>query len=299
MVSCRFGLGLLVVVLVSGCLKEDPAPPTPSRPAEPTTPSKAPTTSPETTLSATPTAPGTEAGGSAPGNEIAAAPAGASIPTDGYHPSRDPLVNPADLFQSMPDDPSLIDTEATLLRNMDGNPASLNPLFGSSTYEFYLNALLFDGLFTFDKDMEWQINESMVEEFEESADHKIYRVTLREGLKWHDGVPFTADDIVFSYENIMDDRVPCPSQRTGTDELETVRAVSPRVVEFVHKTPLPTSKWNVLFSIVPKHIYEVDKTGNPDLKSGPHNNKYNRAPIGNGPYKFVRWDENDKIVLER
>ncbi|MEM7260958.1 MAG: ABC transporter substrate-binding protein [Planctomycetota bacterium] len=270
----RPALGLLMVLtLATGCLKEEPT----------STPDSAPSSGETSTSS--------EGAGAAGG--------GATASTDGYHPDRDPLVNPEKTFEPKPADVGKIDTGQTLFRNMDGNPASLNPLFQSSTYEFYLAALVFEGLFTFDHNMEWMVNDSTVEKFEVSDDRRINRVTLREGLKWHDGKPLTSSDVVFSYQNIMDERVPCPSVRTGTDQLETVRAISPRVVEFVHKEPLPTSKWNVLFPIVPKHIYEVDKEANPDLKSGPHNNKYNRAPIGNGPYRFTRWDENDKIVLER
>ena len=121
---------------------------------------------------------------------------------------------------------------------------------------------------------------------------------MKKGLQWHDGHPFTAHDIQFSYEMIMNPAV-VTVQRAGTDELESVKALDDLTVQYVHKKPLPTSKWNVLFSILPKHIYEKDQKNNPDLKTGDYYSKVNRQGMGSGPYRVIEWVENDKIVLER
>jgi peptide/nickel transport system substrate-binding protein len=225
--------------------------------------------------------------------------AGGGEAAGAFDPDLDPLVNPASSFLPPPDDPAAIASDDELYRNIGGNPGSLNPLFGSSTYEFYLNGVLFDGLFSFDADMNWMVNEHVVADFKESDDHLEYIVKMKPGLKWHDGHPFTAADVVFSWENILDERVPCPSARTGTDKIVKVEALDTLTVRMVHESALPTNKWNALFAIIPKHLYEVDKANNPDLKSGEYYVNLNRNPIGNGPYRFVEWKENDKIVVER
>ena len=215
----------------------------------------------------------------------------------GYDPKQDPLVNPASLLE--PYDAAKATEEDWLLCTLDGNPSTLNPLFGSSQYEFILNGFLFDGPFTFDAAMEWKTNDSMTESLEESADHKVWTLRLKPGLKWQDGQPFTAHDIAYSWREILDDRVPCPAVKPGTDEIELCEAVDDRTVRFVHKSPLPTAKWNVQFPILPKHVYEKGKAEDPTLKNSAFYAKVNREPVGNGPYRFVEWKENDKIVLER
>mgnify|MGYP002623673109 FL=1 len=214
-----------------------------------------------------------------------------------YDPATDPLVNPATMTQEV------VPAEAALGEwlycTLDGNPKSLNPLFGSSTYEFRMNGFLFDGPFTFDAEMRWKLNDSMVESLDISEDQKVWTLTLKPGLTWHDGTPFTAHDIAFSWKEILDERVPCPAQKPGTDEIERCEAVDDRTVRFVHKNALPTSKWNVFFSIIPKHVYEKGKEEDPTLQKSEYHARVNRAPVGNGPYRFVEWQENDKIVLER
>ncbi|MCI0651592.1 MAG: ABC transporter substrate-binding protein [Planctomycetes bacterium] len=223
----------------------------------------------------------------------------AAILPGAYDPAKDPLVNRRSTYETASAAAGQIAEDETLYRVLDGNPRNMNAILASSTYEFNVNDALYDGIFTFDAEMRWRLNDVTVESFEESPDHLTYRVKLRSGLVWHDGQPFTAHDVVFSYQSVMDDRVKCPAQRTGTEELADVVAIDDLTVEYRHKQALPTSCWNALFSIIPKHIYEKDKAQNPDLESGEYNNRMNRAPIGNGPYKFVRWVENDKIEMVR
>ena len=55
----------------------------------------------------------------------------------------------------------------------------------------------------------------------------------------------------------------------------------------------------LLFGVVPKHLYEKERKAHPDLNSGEYYDRLNRNPVGNGPYKFVEWIENDKVVVER
>jgi len=230
-----------------------------------------------------------------------AAPAGEGeggklVPGVGYDPKNDPLVNPKTMVQ--PHDPATATEDDWLFVTLDGNPRTMNTLLGSSTYEFMMTSFLNDGPFTFDNRMEWMLFDPVAESVTESPDHLTWTLKLKKGLKWHDGAPFTARDIQFSYEMIMNPAV-VTVQRAGTDELKSVRALDDLTVEFVHKAALPTNKWNVNFTLIPKHIYEKDLAQNPDLKTGDYYSKVNREGIGNGPYRLLEWKENDKIVLER
>ena len=226
-----------------------------------------------------------------------------TTPAEPYSPDKDPLVNPDSLFQKAPAEADKIARDETLVRYLKSDPGTLNPLFTSSVYETYVEDTLFDGLFTFNSDFEWIINESMVESWEKTEDHKTWTVKLRAGLKWHDGHPLTAHDVAFTWEAIMDDAVPTKTLRSGRDQLESVTALDDLTVRFVHKEALPTGKWNMLYSILPKHIIgdknDENRKKDPSLKKDPYYLEYAQAPIGCGPYKFVRWERNREIIVER
>lgn len=230
---------------------------------------------------------------------------GASGPTaakKGYDPGADPLVNPKSLFAPAPEDPAAIATDETLVRTLRGSPTTLNPIFFSSGVEGEVEDTLYDGLFTFDPNMQWRVNEAVVESYEESEDKLTATAVLREGLKWHDGAPFTAEDVRFSWQVILDERVPCPAVKSGTDQVADVVVVDARTVRFVHKEALPTNRWNILFPVLPKHVFgnpaEMEK--DPTLSNSDYYNEHNRTKVvANGPYRLVEWVANDRIVVER
>lgn len=124
-----------------------------------------------------------------------------------------------------------------------------------------------------------------------SEDLLTYTYTLRDDVSWHDGTPFTAADVVFTFEAISNPEVNALS-RTGFDLIESVEATDDHTVVFQLNTA------NVAFletwgyrGILPKHIFEGS-----DLNTS----EYNRAPsVGTGPYKFVEWVSGDRVVVER
>lgn len=216
-----------------------------------------------------------------------------------YDPKADPLVNPPSLFDPAPADPSQVATDETLYLQLNGSPSTLNPIFVSSTYDFLAVESIFGGLFSFDREMKWKPNEDFLESYEESADHTTFIAKIKPGLTWQDGHPFTAHDVVFSWQQILDERVPALTVKQGTEEIKECVAVDDLTVKFVQPKPQATSKWNVLFPIIPKHLYEKGKEAHPDLKTGEYYTKLNRNPVGSGPYKLVEWKENDVLILER
>ena len=234
--------------------------------------------------------------GKAPAGGGSDTPAAASATGAGYDPAKDPLVNPASLTQIF--DAKLAGEDEWLFCTVDGNPATLNPLFASSTYETRLVDLLSNSPFTFNAKMEWDLNRDLVEKLDVSEDKRTWTVKLKPGFTWQDGTPFTAHDIVYSYELQMDERVPV-TNREGVERLESVKAIDDLTVQYVVKQPTPMSKWDIYFSIVPKHLYEKGRAEDPTLKASPYYAQLNRAPVGAGAYRFVEWKENDKIVLER
>lgn len=216
-----------------------------------------------------------------------------------YSPADDPNVNPDWAFEAAPRDRGKVATDETLRLILEGSPNTLNPIFTSSLVDFMVVDALFSDPFTIDKDMTWSLNEDMVESFTHNEEHTEFILKLKPGLKWHDGHPFTAHDIVFSWRAILDPKVPAITFKTGTDEITECVALDDRTVKFVHPEVSATWKWDIGFPIIPKHLFEKHRDDNPDLKTGSYYNDLARNPVGCGPYKIVEWISNEKIVVER
>src|SRR5207302_8375785 len=111
---------------------------------------------------------------------------------------------------------------------------------------------------------------------------------LRQGVRWHDGQPFTADDVIFTYEKMRDPKVHTP-YASDYDDVESVKAPDPYTVRVVYKKPFAPSLATWGMGILPRHLY-----GNGDFNTHPAN----RAPIGTGPYRFKEWKTDQYILLE-
>jgi len=217
----------------------------------------------------------------------------------GYDPRRDPLVNPPTLLEPPPLNPKLIASDETLTIAVPKNPLTLNPLFVSSPSEFVIVNLLFKPLFLPDKHLHWTMNEALVQSYEESDDHTECLVTLKRDLRWHDGRPLTAHDVVFSYQQIRDPAVPAFGQRRSILSIDECTALDDHTIKYVQLNPQATRRWNLIFPILPRHIYAKDKQNHPDLQTGNYYQDLSRYPVGNGPYRITRWKQNQFIELER
>ncbi|MFF6955807.1 ABC transporter substrate-binding protein [Streptomyces sp. NPDC008317] len=114
-----------------------------------------------------------------------------------------------------------------------------------------------------------------------------YRATLRDGATFHDGSPVTADDVVFSFERILDPKN-ASLMAQFLPFLRSARAVDAHTVEFALKYPfaLFPSRISVV-KIVPKKIVQADEKG------------FDAKPVGSGPYALVSATREDKIVFKK
>src|SRR5213596_1888770 len=127
---------------------------------------------------------------------------------------------------------------------------------------------------------------SLAESWTVSADQRVYEFKLREGLKFHNGDPFTAEDVKFSFHRAKGSKV-------LRDKVREVVVVSPSRVRFTLHEPWPDfmSYYGTVVSgagwIVPKKYVE---------QVGPDG--FKKHPIGLGPYKFVSHSPGVELVLE-
>lgn len=118
-----------------------------------------------------------------------------------------------------------------------------------------------------------------------------YRVTIREGAKFHDGTPVTAEDVVFSFTRIMD-----PANKSLFSQfipfIKDVKAVDAKTVEFSLNYAFPGFAPRIsVVKIVPKALTNFP-LGSDQLKA------FDAKPVGTGPYKLISAVKDDKIVFE-
>jgi peptide/nickel transport system substrate-binding protein len=125
-----------------------------------------------------------------------------------------------------------------------------------------------------------------------SQDGKVYTFTLRPNVKWHDGEPFTADDVVFSTAEFLKETH--ARWRAMYDRCSSITAKDARTVEFTLKQPFGAFIYAFSASgcpMMPKHLY----AGKGDFRQNPAN----ATPIGTGPFKLKEWQKGSFIHLVR
>jgi len=115
---------------------------------------------------------------------------------------------------------------------------------------------------------------------------------LRKDVKWHDGQPFTAADVVFTYETTIDPKTPSP-YKSDFNDVEKVQALDPYTVRVTYKKPYAKAVMSWAKEVLPKHLLEpYVKAGK--IKEAPQNWT---APVGTGPYRFKEMKSGEKIVV--
>jgi len=143
---------------------------------------------------------------------------------------------------------------------------------------------------TFDKDLN-PVGD-LAQSWEFSRDCRDLTFRLRPGVKWHDGAPFTADDVVFTWQTITDPKVPSP-YKSEYSLVESVRAEGPDVVRVHYSQPFAKALSNWANTMLPKHLLErYVQEGK--IREAPQNWS---APVGTGPYRFKELRSGEKIVL--
>jgi len=131
----------------------------------------------------------------------------------------------------------------------------------------------------FTRNAELQIENDLATGYDLSEDGKVWTVTLRDDVKFSDGTPLTAEDVVFTFQTIVTN-----GSVVDLQVLEKVEATDTYTVVFTLKDPQSTFV-NVLTAtgIVPKHVYGAE---------------YAEKPIGSGPYRLVQWDKGQQLIVE-
>jgi len=177
----------------------------------------------------------------------------------------------------------------TLVVGIESDALTLDPgNFRDRVTETILRNM-FDGLVTRSPSME--IVPELATSWERVSDTE-WVFHLRDGVTWHDGTPFTADDVVFTVERtVKEGRISgMTSPRKGLlDPVTDAVALDRLTVKLITSVPYPA-----LLAFLPHHLivsrHYVEAVGDEAFAAN---------PVGTGPFRFVRWDRGIQIVMER
>jgi len=177
-------------------------------------------------------------------------------------------------------------------------PTLLNPHFGVGTKDQDGSRLFYEPLASWDPDGNLALilaaEIPSIQNGGLSRDGKSVTWKLKPGVKWHDGRPFTADDVVFNWEYATDPATAAVTIAAFRD-VTTVEKVDDLAVRILFDKPTPF--WANAFvgpfgAIIPKHLFANYAGGR--SRDAPNNLK----PIGTGPYKFVEFKPGDIVSGE-
>ncbi|UXN69442.1 ABC transporter substrate-binding protein [Devosia neptuniae] len=172
--------------------------------------------------------------------------------------------------------------------NIGTEPPVLVLIAHSAGAAYYISGKATESLLTYDEDFNPQ--PLLATEWTVAEDGLRYWFKLREGVKWHDGEDFTAEDVAFSILALKEHH---PRGRATFASVEQANVLAPNEVELILSKPAPfllSAFASFEAPIVPKHLYEGT-----NIPENPHN----AAPIGTGPYKFVEWVRGSHALFTR
>ncbi|MCE5171881.1 peptide ABC transporter substrate-binding protein [Paenibacillus profundus] len=185
-----------------------------------------------------------------------------------------------------------------------GEPYTLDPAFASDTTSYFIIDNLYEGLYTYDKS--GKIVEGAASKVDVSADAKTYTFTIRDGAKWSNGDPVTAQDFEYSWKRILNPKTAAydPSSlyyikgaeeyNTGKGSAEDVGVTAKDEHTLVVELKAPLSIFPIIavgHAYLPVRSTVVDK----DEKWAAESNTI----VGNGPYVPQEWKHNEQITLAK
>ncbi|MEV8116819.1 ABC transporter substrate-binding protein [Streptomyces xiamenensis] len=172
----------------------------------------------------------------------------------------------------------------SLVVGIANEPDTLSPLLG---YGKDGNSKIFDGLLRRDAGMNLQ--PALAATLPEISDDGLtYTYPLREDITFSDGEPFTAEDVVFTYETILDDTTLNPN-KDELDAVESVEAPDEHTVVFTLGYPYAPFAERTVLPIAAAHA-----AAGQDINTGP----YNTDPVGTGPYLLTGWTRGERLTFE-
>ena len=182
--------------------------------------------------------------------------------------------------------------ESSLVVSIAGDPRVFNTNYVFDNYAYYTDRNVYGRLVGLDFASGEPFGD-LATEWESSDDYLTHTFKLREGVKWHDGEDFDAEDVVWTYTDVLDTG-PAAYSYPHVANVSSVEASDSHTVVFTLEQPdanFAATLGNYYAPIVlAEHIYAGTDAAE---------NQANQHPIGTGPFKFVSQEIGDRVIMER
>ena len=176
----------------------------------------------------------------------------------------------------------------TLIYGTPFEPNTINPITAPDVVSRTVIEMIFDGLVAADEQL--NLRGELATGWDTSPDGKSWVFHLREGVRWHDGEPFTAEDVKFTYETVIDPATTPTVAKADYAGIAGIDVIDSHTIRFRLEAPNAAFLSRLVLGIGPKHLLEGE-----DLATTP----FNQHPVGTGPFAFERWSKGESIVLRR
>jgi peptide/nickel transport system substrate-binding protein len=167
-----------------------------------------------------------------------------------------------------------------------GDASNLIPLLASDSASHEVASKVYNGLVKYDKNI--NVVGDLAEFWDISPDGLAITFHLRKGVRWHDGRPFTAQDVLYTYQLTIDPKTPT-AYAGDFMKVKKAEVLDPNTFRVTYDQPFAPALMSWGSAILPKHLLEGK-----DITRSP----LARRPVGTGPYKFKEWVTGQKIVLQ-
>ena len=175
-----------------------------------------------------------------------------------------------------------VENDGSTLVYASGDYTRINPAMDEHCE---INALLFSGLTAHDAND--AVMPGLAESWSYDENTFTYTFNLREGVKWHDGEPFTANDVKFTIKSIMDPENGSENA-PNYEDVEEINVINDTTIAFKLSEPNAAFPEYMSMAVLPAHLLEGEDMQQAD---------FFRAPVGTGPYKLESWEVGQAIVL--
>ncbi len=180
--------------------------------------------------------------------------------------------------------------DGRLIMSLGGEVSVMNPILSTDTTSSAIEGVIFSGLVKVDKNLDFVPD--LARSWKVSRNGLVWTFNLRRDVTWHDGRPFTAHDVKFTFDTILNPKV--NSVRRGDYIIDgkpiRFKVVNRYTIQAILPEPFSPFLVSAAMGILPEHLLEGK-----ELDMG----YFNNHPIGTGPFKFVEYKTGDHVLVRR
>lgn len=160
---------------------------------------------------------------------------------------------------------------------------TLNPLYNTQSNVEQALYLIFSPLVNIEEN--GSISGNLAESWVVNENQTAVTITLRQGLRWHDGTPLTSDDVIFTLNQIA--KIPDCPYKQAIENMQGTEKVDDQTFKIIYRQSFSSVLQTLFFPVIPEHIYNVEGSDTMSI-----------VPVGSGPYRYESMTPLESIHLK-